>query len=358
LFGAQLAGADLSGVNLEGGAFDGVRFREVNMAGVQAAGANFEGATFTGVTLRDANLQGATLTDARLGPQLDWSYVAQTQRTLTNDLVGANLHNAHLERAQLQGVALADARMDDATLIEAHLEGANMARARVDGADLRRANFDAATNLQGVTFGDGRRGAALFGVAWNDADLSAVDWLRLTRLGDEPTNADPRAKEERAATISALELAVRAYRQHALTLRGQGLNRQAAPFDYRSQALQRRLLWRRIVWQGRTDYFGAWFFLAFLGGLTGYGYRMWRVLVAYAAVIITCAAVYLALGARVGPHLSPAEARAGERDGVSRTCLLRAVRSRLFAALGDGRRSDCRRHRGRHLHRDADAALL
>ncbi|HEV2405031.1 MAG TPA: pentapeptide repeat-containing protein, partial [Ktedonobacterales bacterium] len=276
--------------------------------GIHAAGAILDGATFVGVSLRDANLRDAKLTGARLGPQLDWSYVAQTRLSLTNDLTGANLQDANLTRAQLLGVTLVSARLDGAILVEAHLEGANLAGARLDGADLRRASFDVATNLHGVTFGGGRRGATFFGVVWNDANLSAVDWSRLKRLGDEPASPPSRAKEDRVAALTALELAVRAYRQHSIALRRQGLNRQAAPFDYRAQTLRRRLLWRRIRWHGDIHLVGGWLFSTCLGGLTGYGYRMWRVLLAYAVTVAGCAALYLALGLRLGPHLSPAEA--------------------------------------------------
>lgn len=308
LLGAKLDGADLSGVNMEDGAFDGVRFREVNMTALRAARATFDGSTFVGVTLRDADLRGARLTGARLGPQFDWSYVAQAQRTLTNDLTGANLQDAKLDLAQLQGVSLKGARLDGVSLVGGHLEGADLSRARLDGCDLRRATFDSTTNLQGATFGSGRVGPTLFGVSWNDADLSAVDWSRLKRLGDEPAAINPRSPEDRIAALAPLELAVRAYRQHTISLRSQGLSRQAAPFDYRAQSLQRRLFWRRMRWQGDIHLFGAWFFSLFLGGLTGYGYRMWRVLLAYTAIITVCAALYLALALQAGPHLSPAEA--------------------------------------------------
>ncbi len=308
LYGAKFSGADLSGVNMAGGKYDMTSFREVNLMGVQAAGANFSSATFVGVNLRNADLSGANLKGARLFPVLDWSYVAQAQQTMTNDLTDANLRDANLDGATLTGVTLDGARLDGANLAEAHLEGASLVGASLVGADLRRATFDSEANLQGVTFGDRKRAATFFGVAWNDADLSAVDWSRLTRLGDEAAIPAPKTPADRPATLAALTLTVRAYRQHALTLRGQGLNRQAAPFDYRGQVLQRKLLWLRMRWEGKINLFGAWLFSAFLGGLTGYGYRMWRVLLVYALVILGCAAAYYALGAQVGPHLSPSDA--------------------------------------------------
>lgn len=305
---AQLRGADLSGANLTGVNCKSMRLREITLAGAQAAGADFQGQTITGVNLRGANLRGANFQDTRLSPALSWSYVAQAQRTLANDLTDADLTDATLDHAQLQNVSLDGARLEGASLIEAHLEGASLVRAQLAGADLRRAAFDGGSNLQGVRFGDGKRAARFFGVAWNDADLSAVDWSRLTRLGDETAVADVVAPTDRTATLEAMTLAVRAYRQHTLTLRSQGLGQQAAPFDYRGQVLQHKLLWRRIRWEGKVGQLGAWLFSAFLGGLTGYGYRMWRVLLIYALVIVGCAVAYFALGAEMGPHLSPAEA--------------------------------------------------
>jgi len=305
---AQLRGADLTGANLTGVNCKSMRLREITMAGAQAAGANFQGQAIIGVNLRGANLRGANFQDAHLSPVTDWSYLAQAQRTLTNDLTDADLSDATFDRARLQDVLLDGAQLAGASLVEAHLEGVSLVRAQLVGADLRRATFDGGSNLQGVRFGDGKRAARFFGVAWNDADLSAVDWSRLTQLGDETAVADLNAPADRAATLAALAVAVRAYRQHALTLRGQALGRQAAPFDYRGQVLQRKLLWRRIRWEGKIGQLGAWFFSLFLGALTGYGYRMWRVLLVYALVIVGCAAAYFALGAQVGPHLSPAEA--------------------------------------------------
>jgi len=38
--------------------------------------------------------------------------------------------------------------------------------------------------------------------------------------------------------------------------------------------------------------------------LTGYGYRMWRILVAYLLIIAACAVAYFVLGIDYGPRLS------------------------------------------------------
>lgn len=67
---------------------------------------------------------------------------------------------------------------------------------------------------------------------------------------------------------------MRANRQLAVELQAQGLDEEAAHFTYRAHVLQRHVLWRQRHW-------GAWLFSLFLAGLAGYGYKLWRGLLAY-----------------------------------------------------------------------------
>ena len=47
-----------------------------------------------------------------------------------------------------------------------------------------------------------------------------------------------------------------------------------------------------------------WLGSAILALLAGYGYRMWRILVAYVIVVLFCAGSYYLLGTYYEPHLS------------------------------------------------------
>jgi hypothetical protein len=109
-------------------------------------------------------------------------------------------------------------------------------------------------------------------------------------------------------------------------MRAQGMNEEAVPFAYHAQKLQRKVLWRQVVWgkaeadslqagrqkglwervrelRWRTLKFGAYIFSWFLDVLAGYGYKPVRSLCIYLIMIAAFTICYLALG-----HLSPREA--------------------------------------------------
>ena len=90
---------------------------------------------------------------------------------------------------------------------------------------------------------------------------------------------------------------MRANRQLAVTLQNQGLNEDAARFTYRALILQRKVLWKQ-------HNFWKWLGSAILALLAGYGYRMWRILVAYLFTVLLCAVAYFVLGMYYEPHLS------------------------------------------------------
>jgi hypothetical protein len=86
-----------------------------------------------------------------------------------------------------------------------------------------------------------------------------------------------------------LQQAVQANRQLAVALRGQGLSEAAETFAYRAQVLQRLLLREEKQW-------GAWLWSWLLLGLSGYGYRLGRILLAYGATLALFTGVYWLLG--------------------------------------------------------------
>ena len=89
---------------------------------------------------------------------------------------------------------------------------------------------------------------------------------------------------------------MRANRQLAVALQGQGLNEEAARYAYRAQRLQRVVLRRQRK-------LGQYLFSWFLDLLVGYGYRPGRTVFWYLAVIFGFAIAYFAFG-----HLPPLEA--------------------------------------------------
>jgi hypothetical protein len=103
--------------------------------------------------------------------------------------------------------------------------------------------------------------------------------------------------KNRTVQLGEYAKAARASRQLAFALQGQGLNEDAARFAYRAQVLQRKVLWKqRKFWK--------WLGSMILALLAGYGYRMWRIIVAYLLIVLLCAGAYFVLGMFYEPHLS------------------------------------------------------
>jgi hypothetical protein len=179
----------------------------------------------------------------------------------------------------------------------------------LEGADLRLAFFDAATALNDVVLTSHEQGTArLADVRWGDANLSVVDWTALHEVGDERAAREwtwkPAYGQEgtpaarRRAHLDAYREAVRAYRQLAVALQTQGLNEEAAHFAFRAQHLQRQVLRR----QGRI---GGYLFSLLLAAVSGYGYRLGQILVAYSLVVLLFAGGFLGTGLAAGhTHLS------------------------------------------------------
>jgi uncharacterized protein YjbI with pentapeptide repeats len=317
--GLDLRGADLRRVDLRNLPLTRMRsgltrdewnlttLEQRHMAGMHLQGADLSQAHLEGAILQGAHLEGATLRGAQLEE-------ANLFRAYLKD---AYLRLAHLEKAKLRGT-----RMEGAYLPEAHLQG----------ADLRNAFFDSATNLERITLNEEKHGCALLAdVQWGSVNLSVVNWLQLKILGDEykarqrERSIPVRTTNEKGKLLEDYHEAVRAYRQLANAMRAQGMNEEAVPFFYRAQKLQRKVLWRQVVWgkaeadslqagrhkglwervrelRWRAQKFGAYIFSWFLDVLAGYGYRPGRSLFIYLLMITCFATCYLALG-----HLSPRE---------------------------------------------------
>src|SRR6266571_2167155 len=247
----------------------------------------------SGLDLRGADLHGVDLQNLPLSriqgglTVKEWDDATSEQREMAS---------VHLEGASLSG-----AHLNDAFLRSAHLEGANFKKARLAGANLELAFFDSGTNLSGISLeSNGHAFVSLAEVHWGDANLAVVDWKSVSMLGDEYR---ARQKErngkvkDRLTRLKEYEGAVRANRQLAIALQAQGMNEQAAGFAYRAQKLQRKVFWLQRE-------FGRWLFSMLLALLSGYGYRIWRILAAYALVVSLFAVSYFVLGFHYPPHLT------------------------------------------------------
>jgi uncharacterized protein YjbI with pentapeptide repeats len=286
-----------------------------------------------GIDLRGADLSHANLQNLPLARLLgdvtwrQWFDLSEEQHRMAAihledaDLKGAHLEEADLEYAYLQRADLRGAHLEKANLGTTNMQGAYLEGAHLEGADLWLARMDEAfiwgTNLAEVNF----RETHLHGVHLNNqvilvneqgvgprlldaymdgTNLAILRWSQVHMLGEEyEARRCERDGCDSPTRLRLYEEAVRANRQLALALQGQGLNEDAARFAYRAQILQRRVFWL----QGPTK-FGSYLFSLLLALLTGYGYRMWRIILAYALVNIIFATLYFILGLTTLPHLS------------------------------------------------------
>ncbi len=236
-----------------------IHFEKADLKGAHLEGAELEYAFFEGTDLRQAHLQ-----EANLG-------VAQMQRAYLEgaDFKGADFWLAHLDEAFIWATNLAGANLSQVHLQEAHID------ARV-----------ILVNEQGI-------GPRIVDAHLGEVNLAAIGWSQVKMLGDEYTarqkERDGKVKD-RETRLGEYEEAVRANRQLAVVLQAQGLNEESARFTYRAQILQRKFLWL----QGPHK-LGSYLFSLFLAMLTGYGYRMWRIIIVYAVAVSIFALLYYGL---------------------------------------------------------------
>jgi hypothetical protein len=271
-----------------------------------------DGLDLRGADLRHAHLTALPLSRLRGGlTHPERRVTTHVQRHMAAvHLDGADLDHAHLEQACLGRVRMHEANLEFAHLEQADLGGArlehaSLRKAHLGGAYLRRAFFDAATNLDGIVITDSQHGAiSLVDASWGGANLSTVHWADVSMPGDERKARMQRPGERKknpATRLQEYEDAVRANRQLAIALRGQGLNEYADRFAYRAQVLQRIVLWRQHRW-------GRYLFAALLDALAGHGYRPGRSILTYLAVVLGFAAGYYLLGHNLPMGLTPQEA--------------------------------------------------
>jgi uncharacterized protein YjbI with pentapeptide repeats len=317
----QLTGADVFWLAAQSGAGKYGEVPNLHLEGAWLLRAHLEGAVLLQAHLdmadiRTAHLERATLAEAHLeGADLDESHLEEA-RLVRAHLEDASLSDIHLENANLTLARLARANLGLARLERADLSGANLVGADLSGANLvgadlglthlgwanlTGATFDKTSRLKGAIFTE----ASLDQVTFDNVNLTVVDWSLVPMLGDEvtarrskddsPFEHEKDAKKTTRTRLEEFKAAVRANRVLAVTLRSQGLSEDADRFAYRAQVLQRQVLRR----QGK---FGPWLFSGLLWLVSGYGYRLWRILVTYALALLGFAAVYWVAGMLPGGH--------------------------------------------------------
>ncbi|WP_376794791.1 pentapeptide repeat-containing protein [Thermogemmatispora sp.] len=184
------------------------------------------------------------------------------------NLRGANLQGADLGLADLRGAILEGANLCRSCLA-ADLRGADLRATRLGGADLRGAWLNAETRLEGALLQEvGHGSARVFGLAWSQVKLTAIDWESVEMLGDEELLSCAPAFRNRPNLVLPQRLedyehrwqyesAILAYEELGQALKEQGLSAQAARFKERARLLRARpeyrLLtqgsrrWRRLI---------------------------------------------------------------------------------------------------------------
>lgn len=288
-----------------------------------------------GLDLRGADLRGVDLHNLPLARTLgdvawrEWPDLTEEQHVLAAihfekaDLKGAHLEGAELEYAFFEGADLRRAHMEDANLAGIQMQRAYLEGTNCKGADLWLAQLDGAfiwaTNLAGtnmsqihlqeahidhrvVLANEQGVGPRMVDAHLGEVNLASINWAQVKMPGDEYTarqeEQDGKVKD-RETRLREFEEAVRANRQLAIVLQEQGLSEESARFAYRAQVLQRKFLWL----QGPRK-LGSYLFSLFLAMLTGYGYRMWRIIIVYAVAVSIFALLYYSLSINSGSSLT------------------------------------------------------
>lgn len=141
-----------------------------NSSGALLAFRNLARCSFVGANLREAHLERAKLGMAHL----------ECANLLRAHLEGADLQMAHLEganlrEAHLEGAYLIKADLGGANLRRAHLEGATLWEARLEGANLGEAHFEGANLWEANLENANLRGAHLIGADLWEANLEGAD---------------------------------------------------------------------------------------------------------------------------------------------------------------------------------------
>ena len=335
LEGTHLPQAHLEGANLNSAHLEGADLRSANLTGAYLLDAylqvaRLDSAHLEGAHLINASLAGASLAGARLEraslmmAHLEGIELAALLATInpgtveilssSTAIVDMGGHEAlrHISPSNRRIVTGRDKggqtengggleeemRAYHATIVNRVLDANPELKGMLLGKVLPPANLTAAvldmdTGLMGTILGDDKYGfVSAADVRWNDANLAAVNWTTLSRKGamlGEEWEIRRRSLRRNGNEYFA-EAAVRANRQLALALQGQGLNDPAAVLAYRAQRLRQVVL----RWQHRWP---EYLLSCLVWAISGYGYRPWRGLTAYLMTVTLFSVLYLLVGA-------------------------------------------------------------
>ena len=303
----------------------------------QRLGLDLRGALLNKDMQYHLDLRGLPLSATRFGLDYEqWVSATQEQRSAAAaQLQGADFRYADLKgavfiEAHLESTSFREAHLEEATLVASHLEGASLWQAHLAGALLHDAHlegaslwntllvdsqnitiqpadlygvfFNAATRLNNAFLGRGKQVIKTADIRWQNVNLAVVSWQDIRQLGDETQAREQKYStgkhKERSTRITEFEVAVRANRQIAVTLREQGINEPADYFAYRA------LVCQRTVFRFQRK-FGKYLWYGFLDLLAGHGYRPLRSFLAYLLVIVSFGGIYLLLGGNSHPLSFP-----------------------------------------------------
>ncbi len=336
----DLRGARLAGAHLEGATMGAAHLNNAYLGGACLDDAFLDRADLTGANLRGAFLKRVSLRSARLNSAYLESALLHDALLSRADLIRARLINAQLIRVDLREASLQRANfirasLEDVYMYEAHLEGALFTEATLIRCDFRRATLDSETRLNKVAL----NAPFLEQTRLRDTNLAVLDWKPIKTLSDETEAREPhkriysyrsgvysyRYKNQKTGELEIItehvkrgmrvrgfdkkrksarqraedyRSAARAYRALSVALNDQGISRDAARFQYRSEVMRRKAAFHECK-------VGLWAVSGILDLLAGYGiHHIRRLFISYVIAILGFAALYYVFGQVWGPSLT------------------------------------------------------
>lgn len=176
---ADLSGAILPRAKIFSADLTGVRFNAADLNGASLQAARMASARLMRTNLAGAHLTGACLVGAT-GVLTDMRRV----HLLEADLTDASLTNAHLDGASLYKATLVGTNLSRTKLVKANLNHADLSRANLSGVDLTQATMRGA-NLEGADLNGANIEGAQMPKGWEDVVARRPDRTRPTRTDEQ-----------------------------------------------------------------------------------------------------------------------------------------------------------------------------
>lgn len=303
--GLDLRGADLRGIDLSGLDLHGVRLGEhdplaseseqrdyaARLENAVLTGVNFEGSIAPGVSFAGSDLRAARFTNANVAGALFIDAALLKVDFTGAQCTNANFTNATMVETNLTGATFVGALMTQCKMQRARLYKTDFGLAHLGAVDLRQSFCDEETYLGGAFLQE----AYLDGMRLRDVDLSAIDWRKVTRLGEELEAAHVAP----ASQANHYRIAARTYRHLGITLRAQGISEEGNRFLARSRHMETIARWRETRESWKAHRWGRmlhgllrWMSHATEGALTGYGEHPFWVLGWAIGIIMICAGLF------------------------------------------------------------------